>query len=157
MNSQIPGICDWVCFTCSACMRMLYKRTGKMLVPPQSTKFQQWCVGNGRLKHTLFFQYLTFQVPHDSECVLLLFVVVSKSRSTLCNSMDCSSPNSSVHGFSRQEHWSGLPSLPPTPGHLPNPGIETVSPALQVCSLLLGHQGSLKKYETLHKFVCHLC
>jgi len=31
-------------------------------------------------------------------------------------------------GFSRQEHWSGLPFSPP--GHLPNPGIERASPAL---------------------------
>ena len=30
-------------------------------------------------------------------------------------------------GFSRQEYWSGLPF--PSPGHLPHPGIETVSPA----------------------------
>ena len=31
-------------------------------------------------------------------------------------------------GFSRQEHWSGLPSLPP--GDLPGPGVEPVPPAL---------------------------
>ena len=30
--------------------------------------------------------------------------------------------------FSRQEDWSGLPF--PTPGDLPDPGVETVSPAL---------------------------
>ena len=30
--------------------------------------------------------------------------------------------------FSRQEHWSGLPF--PTPGDLPEPGIEPMSPAL---------------------------
>ena len=30
-------------------------------------------------------------------------------------------------GFSRQEYWSGLPF--PTPGDLPNPGIEPMSPA----------------------------
>ena len=30
-------------------------------------------------------------------------------------------------GFPRQEYWSGL--LFPTPGDLPNPGIEAVSPA----------------------------
>ena len=30
--------------------------------------------------------------------------------------------------FSRQEHWSGLPF--PTPGDLPNPGIEPMSSAL---------------------------
>ena len=31
-------------------------------------------------------------------------------------------------GFPRQEYWSGLPI--PSPGDLPNPGIESVSPAL---------------------------
>ena len=31
-------------------------------------------------------------------------------------------------GFSRQEYWSGLPF--PSPGDLPNPGIEPGSPAL---------------------------
>ena len=30
-------------------------------------------------------------------------------------------------GFSRQEYWSGLPF--PSPGDLPNPGIEPRSPA----------------------------
>ena len=32
-------------------------------------------------------------------------------------------------GFSRQEYWSGLPF--PSPGDLPDPGIEPGSPALQ--------------------------
>ena len=31
-------------------------------------------------------------------------------------------------GFPRQEYWSGLPF--PTPGDLPDPGIQSVSPAL---------------------------
>ena len=31
-------------------------------------------------------------------------------------------------GFSRQEYWSGLPF--PSPGHLPNPGVEPGSPTL---------------------------
>ena len=35
--------------------------------------------------------------------------------------------------FSRQEHWSGLPF--PSPGDLPDPGIELKSPALQAESL----------------------
>ena len=35
--------------------------------------------------------------------------------------------------FSRQESWSGLPF--PSPGDLPNPGIEPESPALQADSL----------------------
>ena len=36
-------------------------------------------------------------------------------------------------GFPRQECWSGLPFL--SPGDLPNPGIESRSPALQADSL----------------------
>ena len=36
-------------------------------------------------------------------------------------------------GFSRQEYWSGLPV--PSPGDLPDPGIETRSPTLQADSL----------------------
>ena len=35
--------------------------------------------------------------------------------------------------FSRQEYWSGLPF--PSPGDLPDPGIEPGSPALQTGSL----------------------
>ena len=36
-------------------------------------------------------------------------------------------------GFSRQEYWSGLPF--PSPGDLPNPGIEPRSPTLQADTL----------------------
>ena len=36
-------------------------------------------------------------------------------------------------GFCRQEYWSGLPC--PSPGDLPDPGIEPRSPALQANSL----------------------
>ena len=36
-------------------------------------------------------------------------------------------------GFSRPEYWSGLPF--PSPGDLPNPGIEPRSPALQADAL----------------------
>ena len=45
-------------------------------------------------------------------------------------------------GFSGQEYWSGLPF--PSPGDLPDPGIESVSPAspaLAGGSLPLSHQG----------------
>ena len=42
-------------------------------------------------------------------------------------------------GFSRQEYWSGLPS--PSPGDLPDPGIESWSPALQADSLPTELQG----------------
>ena len=38
--------------------------------------------------------------------------------------------------FPRQEYWSGLPF--PSPGYFPGPGIEPMSPALQVDSLPAG-------------------
>ena len=36
-------------------------------------------------------------------------------------------------GFSRQQYWSGLPF--PSPGHLPDPGIEPGSPEFQADAL----------------------
>ena len=45
-----------------------------------------------------------------------------------CNPMHCAPPGSSAYGISRQEHWSGLPF--PSPGDLPDPGLEPESPAL---------------------------
>ena len=49
-----------------------------------------------------------------------------------CDPMDCSCQAPLSMGFSRQECWSGLPF--PSPGNLPNPGIESGSPALQADS-----------------------
>ena len=37
-------------------------------------------------------------------------------------------------GFSRQDYWTGVPF--PSPGDLPNPGIEPGSPVLQADALL---------------------
>ena len=42
--------------------------------------------------------------------------------------------------FSRQEYWSGLPF--PSPGDLPDPGIEPRCPALQADALLSELQGN---------------
>ena len=49
-------------------------------------------------------------------CHFLLQCMKVKSESevaqlfpTLCDPMDCSLPGSSIHGFSRQEYWSGVP------------------------------------------------
>ena len=48
-------------------------------------------------------------------------------------------------GFSRQEHWSGLPR--PPLGNLSNPGIEPSSPALQADVYQLSHQGSPRRLD----------
>ena len=50
-------------------------------------------------------------------------------------------------GSSGQQYWTGLPF--PSPGDLPNPGIEPMSlasPALQADSLTLCHLGSQDYY-----------
>ena len=47
--------------------------------------------------------------------------------------------------FSRPEYWSGSPF--PSPGDLPNPGIEPRSPALQADLYQLSHQGSPRILE----------
>ena len=52
-------------------------------------------------------------------------------------------------GFSRQESWSGLPF--PTPGDLPDPGIEPMSTAWQMGSLSLSHLGSPSLNRNTHK------
>ena len=55
-------------------------------------------------------------------CNVLSHSVVSDSLRT----MDCSPPGSSAIESSGQENWSGLPF--PSPGDLPDPGIEPGSP-----------------------------
>ena len=54
---------------------------------------------------------------------------------TLYNPTDYSLPGSSVHGFSRQEYWNGLPF--PSPEDIPDSGTEPGFPALQADSLPL--------------------
>ena len=82
------------------------------------------------IKDYLAFMSLTLLLRNaDSPgCVL-----VTQSCLILCDLLFCSPPGSSVHGFSRQEYWSGLPF--PSPGDLPDPGIEPGSPVLQADAL----------------------
>ena len=63
----------------------------------------------------------------QSKIFLLTSIPTLSTLICACDPMDCSPPGSSVQpmGFSRQEHWSGLPCLPP--GDLPNLGIKPIS------------------------------
>ena len=58
-------------------------------------------------------------------------VLIAQSYPTLYSPMGYSLPGSSVHGILQARVWSSLPS----PGNLPDPGIEPGSPALQADSL----------------------
>ena len=72
----------------------------------------------------------------------------NRHHTLLCSAVSDSTTLWTIHhqaplsvGFPRQEHWSGFPF--PSPGDLPNPGIEpSVLPALQADSLFLSHRGS---------------
>ena len=66
------------------------------------------------------------------QCTLSCF-----SRVPILWTVACQAPLSM--GFCKQEYWSGLPC--PSPGDLPDPEIETRSPALQADSLLFGKSG----------------
>ena len=69
----------------------------------------------------------------------------------LCNSINYSPPHSSLHGIIRQEHWSELPF--PTPGDLPDPGIEAaspVSPTLQADALPVEPLGEASWFRHIH-------
>ena len=71
--------------------------------------------------------------PSYGKSQMNFLVVFAKSCLTLAPpwTVACQAPLSM--GFSRQEYWSELPF--PSPGDLPNPGIEPGSPALQADSL----------------------
>ena len=67
--------------------------------------------------------------------------LVDKSCLAVCNPMDCSLPGTSVHGILQARILEWLPF--PSPGDLPDTGIEPGSPALQVDSLPTELQGKL--------------
>ena len=58
--------------------------------------------------------------------------------------MDCSLLGSSIHGIFQAKSWSGLPF--PSPGDLPNPGIEPGSPAFQADALTSEPPGKPQGY-----------
>ena len=70
-----------------------------------------------------------------------LLVIVTQSCPTLCDPMDCSPPGSSFHGIlqARILEWISIPS----PGDLPDRGIEPGSLCSRQIPCYLSHQGSL--------------
>ena len=75
--------------------------------------------------------YVKYKVIHDLKNASVYIVCARvcakllQSCKTLCDTVDCSPPGSSVMGFSKPEYWSGLPC--PSPGDLPDPGIKLLS------------------------------
>ena len=65
--------------------------------------------------------------------LVVVYGLIVKSCPTLCDPMDYSLPGSSVHGILQARILSGLPF--PSPGDLPDLGIESNSPTLKADSL----------------------
>ena len=77
-------------------------------------------------------------------------LLIAQSCPTLGNPMNCSPPDSSVHGILQEIilHWVTIPSS----GNLPDSGIVPWSPALQADSLPSELPGSPVFYTTYIKF-----
>ena len=88
-----------------------------------------------------------FKIQKSIVFLCCLHAKLLQSYLTLCNPMDCSPPGSSVHGFSRQEYWSGLPC--PPPGYFPDSGIKPASPAVPALAGRIFTAESLGKVSTL--------
>ena len=77
-------------------------------------------------KLVIIFQGCISTYSHSQVRCVCVCVFSHSALLTLCNTMDCSPPGSSIHEiFFRQEYWSGLPF--PSSGDLPNPGIKPAS------------------------------
>ena len=70
---------------------------------------------------------------HDPRMGCCVHVLVAQLCPTLCDPWTVAHQAPLSMEFSRQEYWSGLPF--PSPGDLPEPGIEPESPALEADAL----------------------
>ena len=76
---------------------------------------------------------------------------VAQSCPTLCDLWTIAHQAPLSMGFSRQEYWCGLPF--PSPGDLPDPGIEPRSPTMQADALTSAPPGKPlnKRIQSLRK------
>ena len=111
-----------VSFPCTCCCLQIYHLfMGYHLLRPSSPRYFDL----GQMSRLIFFNSLVDSASFQLKvCVC---VKVAQLCPALCDPMDTQSME-----FSRPEYWSGQPF--PSPGDLPNPGIEPRS-ALQADSL----------------------
>ena len=100
------------------------------------------------------YSFRSLWFTFNTEIIWMLYCCCLVAK--LCPIDSFESPRTVAHqapltvGFLRQEYWSG--SSFPSPGDLPERGIEPTSPELQVDSLLLSHWGSPIEIITLTKY-----
>ena len=102
---------------------------------------KMWSTGEGNGKP---LQYSCLENPMNSVNSILTLKVKVKSLSCVrlfATTWTVAYQAFLSMGFSRQEYWSGL--LFPSPGDLPDPGIEPGSPALEADALTSEPPGNL--------------
>ena len=102
---------------------------------------RMWSTGEGNGKP---LQYSCLENPMNSVNSILTLKVKVKSLSCVrlfATTWTVAYQAFLSMGFSRQEYWSGL--LFPSPGDLPDPGIEPGSPALEADALTSEPPGNL--------------
>ena len=92
------------------------------------------------------------QMSHIQEYSSRVLAKLLQSCPTLCDLMDCGPSGSSVHGILQARILEWVPF--PSPGDLPDPGIEPGSPALQAADSLLSK--TLGKHSTFPNQVMSL-
>ena len=83
----------------------------------KNTRTNKWSMGE-------IWKWSSLIVIPYSQCLKVLEVLVTQSCQTLSDSMNCSPPCSSVHGFSRQEYWNGEQFPPPGESSRPKDQIQ---------------------------------
>ena len=121
----------------------------------KSPRVHQWISGHTKCSTLVPVGY--YLVLTRNEAVTLATIrAQSLSRVQLFATpwtVTCQTPLSM--GFSRQEYWRGLPC--PSPGHLPDPGIEPTLSCLlhwQAVSYPQSHRGSLATVQRGSKACC---
>ena len=126
---------EWSNLACTHAWYMLWDRYSYYLHLTIRQSRLAW-LANGTLISELCQMEVTQSCP---TCCNPMYCIVKVKVKSLSRVRPFATPWTIAHqappsmGFSRQEYWSGLPF--PSPGNLPNPGIELRSPALQADAL----------------------
>ena len=97
-----------------------------------------------------FIHQNVWMYVHVVLCISEWVSEVAQSCPTLCDPWTVAHQAPPSMGLSRQEYWSGLPF--PSPGDLPNPGIEPRSPVLEADALTSVHSLVLMSGILLYKY-----
>ena len=135
-QSSSDSLYSFVFFLHSMCLLNFYSSGQTKISSTQAEHFIKKPLSSADLyRKWAFFWWASLalwcgKLERDLFCLQSGGGLVAKSCPTLCDPMNCVACQVPLSmGFSIQEYWVGLPF--PSPGNLPNPGIEPSCPALQ--------------------------